>query len=73
MPTSISEIKQAIVREALAQGSVLTLSAERRAQLLAYEADDVEHATHIAAAAQQWFEDNRERLEELTAQNEPSS
>jgi hypothetical protein len=63
----------AAVRAALADGSLLTLSAERRAQLLAYEAEDVEHAKHIAEAAQQWFVDNRERLEELTAHDKPSS
>jgi hypothetical protein len=58
----------AAVRVALAEGSVLVLSAERRAQLLAYEAQDVEYAKHIAVAAQQWFVDNRERLDELIAQ-----
>jgi hypothetical protein len=59
----------AAVRDVLAEGStsVLVLSRERRAQLLAYEADDVASAEDVYAAAAQWFEDNRERLDELTA------
>jgi hypothetical protein len=61
------------VREVLADGAtrpVLTLSAERRAQLLVHEADDLESARRDAVAAQQWFANNRERLEEL---KEPST
>jgi hypothetical protein len=53
------------VRAALAEGSVLALSEARRARLRAYEADDVDHAKHVTAAARQWFVDNRERLDEL--------
>jgi hypothetical protein len=57
----------AAVREVLSEGSttpVLSLSGDRRAQLLAYEADDVELARNYVAAAERWLAANRERLEE---------
>jgi hypothetical protein len=59
----------ASVRHVLGDGStraVLELTAERRAQLRALEAADVESARHVAAAAQRWFAINRERLEQLS-------
>jgi hypothetical protein len=58
----------AAVGRVLSDGStsaVLTLSAERRAHLLAHEAEDLESARQDAAAAREWFANNRERIEEL--------
>lgn len=46
--------------------ATLALSAERRAALLAAEADDVAHARQLAEQLPTWLESNRERIDELT-------